>query len=1048
MKAMFFLILLLYNPLLSLSQQLRVTSFRVEEGLPTNYTKSVVQDKNGFIWIATDAGLIFYDGKSLTQLKDVLPSNYIKSLLVRKDGSLVIGHDAGVSTFKHGRDTLLINHLMDAENESSPVYVHSPKTLALFEDPDGNLWVSEPGAMVLYKNGQIRRYPFDEQYASAYFLRSFVSCHDGLGSFITASQRGYLFRYDRSSDSFKKLPVKENLGEISTLLLTSSGSIWVGAAEGIYELRLDEDGGLASFRKTISLNNVSFITQVNNGYYIGTWFDGLFKLMENKGVNTISKVEGIEGKVVNYVFCSSNEDIWVSMDQGLRLIQNNYFSRIDYDNERPFVHSVFPSQNGKFYASDARLVVEFVKKEQSFEPKVIFRLPEFEIRSLAVYYDSVWIGTSNAMIYRYHQGILQQINLNPSNKDIFFMNIDSKGNVWATQLGLKGINKITKDMKVVEYGTESGFLSNIHMVREDKKGNILCAGSGKETYLYRYNPKEDKFENISKPLKFDFSGMLHIQDIAFDSENRLWLASNKGLLMESDDGFEQIDLSLNKVNSLIKAIAIDKENGIWFGTDIGLFRYYHQEVAYFNEFNGMPSRNVGYRDICFDKEDHLWVATTTGLARSNHPLRAFEKTPSPILFGLTINDKPVPTSSHKFITNSFVQINYFTPTYPGEHVSYRYRLQPNDQKWEELGIDNKIVLKNLPKGKYKLEVQAMQQGNFLWSGSSFYQFTIVHPWYFRWWSIISYVILSIMVVYWIVRYNTRRLKREKLQLEKIIHDRTIEIVNQKEEILVQKEAIEAKSQALENAFEEIHQQKFELEKLNATKDKFFSIVAHDIRGPLGSLSGFTRLLATNSASLSPQEVEFIAKDLDNAVKNTLELTENLLIWARGQMNKISYNPQPVDVNKIIFTNLDLFSTAAKNKQLRLEAHVAEGVMAIADPEQLDFVVRNFISNAIKFTPKGGSVTVHSILEKDMIEVAVMDTGIGMDPEYVSKIFHIDAKDSRKGTEGEKGTGLGLVLCKDFIEKNGGNMRITSEPEKGSRFAFTLKKTSIAKEVNQ
>jgi signal transduction histidine kinase/ligand-binding sensor domain-containing protein len=1023
----------------SYSQSLRITPYRIEEGMPTNFTKSILQDKNGIVWIASDAGLIYYDGSDLVHLKELFPSNYVKSLLLNKDGSVIVGHDAGVSRVIYSKDTVIAETLMDAENETSPLFINNPKTIALFEDPDGHIWVSEQHAMVRYHKGKLKRFPFEEKYGSSYFLRSFVSCHDGHGGFVTASQKGYLFHFDKDKEVFNEIALPEHPGTISALVLSDHGHLLMGTSEGVFELQLNHKAEVVSFKKIIPVKNISYITQVGNELFLGTWFTGLFRATNREGKYEVEQVEGVPDKVVNYIFHDAHDGIWISMDQGLWLMQETYFLQMKFDNQRPFINALFASSKGNFYASDASVIAEFSPKNKKNEGKIVFTIPKDDIRSLIVNDDHLWVGSSNALLYHSYKDKISTLNLDQTYGDIYFMNLDSKGNIWANQLGLKGITKITPDHQIIEYNKDHGFASNIHVVREDKLGNIYCAGSGKDSYLYRYNPQEDKFENISKPLNFKFPGNLHIQDIAFDAQNRLWLASNKGLLIDSGNVVEQVNLSINQINTLIKAVVIDDEDGIWFGTDIGLYRYFDHDLAYFNESNGLPTRNIAYRGICIDKENMIWVATTSGLARTAEAFKPFEKTISPELSAIYLNDKKIGTRQNHFTTNSYVQAGFYAPTFPGETVIYQYRMIGKGQKWFNMGSNNKITLKSSSKGSYAIEVRARQQGEYLWSNPVMYEFFIIYPWYLRWWAIMAYIVLLAVFVYVVVKYNTRRLQNEKVQLEKIIHQRTVEIYNQKEEILLQKDAIEVKSKALEQALKDNNRQKERLEVLNATKDRFFSIVAHDIRGPLGTLSGFTSLLAYHSETMDIKEVQFVAKDLDKAVKNTLELTENLLTWARGQMNNINFNPQAVDLDKIIFANIDLLSSTAHKKGISITHHLNASEQVYVDPEHLHFIVRNLISNAIKFTPANGQISVQTQDREDAIEISVQDSGIGMDAQYLEAIFNIDANISRTGTSGEKGTGLGLILCKDFIEKNGGKMTIQSQPGNGSCFSFTVKK---------
>lgn len=241
---------------------------------------------------------------------------------------------------------------------------------------------------------------------------------------------------------------------------------------------------------------------------------------------------------------------------------------------------------------------------------------------------------------------------------------------------------------------------------------------------------------------------------------------------------------------------------------------------------------------------------------------------------------------------------------------------------------------------------------------------------------------------------------------------------------------------LESKNKEIEQQRKALEILNATKDKFFSIVAHDLRSPLNSLKGFSNFLANYTDGMTTTEIKKIAIDLNLSVNNTLDLTNNLLAWARLQMNKIDFTPISLDLNEAIKSQVNLFQFTAASKNNKLITDLLPNVAIFADEDHLNFVLRNLIANAIKFT-QNGEIVIKTTVKEEFIEIAIKDNGTGMDAAFMEKIFSVGHKSSVPGTAGEKGTGLGLPLCKEFIEKNGGNIWVDSTLSKGSTFFFTL-----------
>ncbi len=230
----------------------------------------------------------------------------------------------------------------------------------------------------------------------------------------------------------------------------------------------------------------------------------------------------------------------------------------------------------------------------------------------------------------------------------------------------------------------------------------------------------------------------------------------------------------------------------------------------------------------------------------------------------------------------------------------------------------------------------------------------------------------------------------------------------------------------------------ELLDLNATKDKFFSIIAHDLKNPFGSIMGFTELIQRKASQNDIEKVKHYAKIIFSASKHGFELLENLLDWSRSQNGSLRYLPGRVSLDELIAHNIEVTGEIANNKNITLTRELAQDISVYCDEDMVNTVLRNLITNAIKFSNRGSEIIISAEKHDDnQGRIVVQDHGIGIMPEDAEKLFKIECSESEKGTEGEEGTGLGLILCKEFVEKNNGNIWVESEPEKGSRFIFTL-----------
>ncbi|MDP4175364.1 MAG: tetratricopeptide repeat-containing sensor histidine kinase [Bacteroidota bacterium] len=239
----------------------------------------------------------------------------------------------------------------------------------------------------------------------------------------------------------------------------------------------------------------------------------------------------------------------------------------------------------------------------------------------------------------------------------------------------------------------------------------------------------------------------------------------------------------------------------------------------------------------------------------------------------------------------------------------------------------------------------------------------------------------------------------------------------------------------------------ELRVSNATKDKFFSILAHDLRSPFFGLLGLAEDLVKNSSSMTKEEISEHAAFINQSARKIFGLLNNLLEWSALQSGRIEPEPEQLDLYIEVENIRSLFVPSARNKSIKIINEVQKNTFAFADKNILETVLRNLLSNAIKFTCEGGKVTIRSKDTGNQISLMVEDSGIGMSKEKLDKIFRIDTVFSTKGTCGETGSGLGMVLSKDLVEKNGGNISVTSILDKGSTFAFTLPSLKQVKTKN-
>jgi signal transduction histidine kinase len=298
------------------------------------------------------------------------------------------------------------------------------------------------------------------------------------------------------------------------------------------------------------------------------------------------------------------------------------------------------------------------------------------------------------------------------------------------------------------------------------------------------------------------------------------------------------------------------------------------------------------------------------------------------------------------------------------------------------------------------------------------------------------IIVTLFLLYnrFLVAKNTNLLlEKQKKEVSKTNE----KLLTLNQNLLEQKKKSEELNHQLQLSNMKLMESEKHLIEINSTKDKFFSIISHDLRNPFAAIVSFSRILKRDMENLTADEMKELALELDKSVLKINNLLENLLQWSRAQTGKIRYQPEYIAVHEIVKDNLALFKNNAKEKKITLIDKVNDNTVAWADKNMTDTVIRNLLSNALKYTDEGGKISLKSKVKDHMVYISVEDNGVGMTEDNKKKIFRLDTLHSTYGTMDEKGSGLGLLLCKEFVEKQGGIISFESELTKGSVFTFSL-----------
>ncbi len=309
------------------------------------------------------------------------------------------------------------------------------------------------------------------------------------------------------------------------------------------------------------------------------------------------------------------------------------------------------------------------------------------------------------------------------------------------------------------------------------------------------------------------------------------------------------------------------------------------------------------------------------------------------------------------------------------------------------------------------------------------------------------IILFVSVYAWVIFYFVNIIERSIRELEtdkQIILDKndtvneTNTLLEERQQLIEeQSEILTVQTKVLQSQSDQLAAKNSELELLNKTKDKFFSILAHDLKNQLNVIMGFADLLEKRFYEMDDvKKIKFI-NTINTTSKKTNELLIDLLKWGRSQTDNINFEPENTNIGILIEKSINLLTDSSRAKKIDVTVDLQPDSMALIDKDMIETVIRNLFSNAVKFTPESGKIKVSCIKSEKEIIVQVTDSGIGMDDETFQHLFKLDKSHSRPGTSGETGTGLGLLLCKEFVEKNGGRIWATGKADKGSIFTFTV-----------
>lgn len=781
------------------AQQYGYVQYHSESGAPFNQVNTVLQDHEGFVWIGSQNGLYRFDGYNF-EIQSIHTESQSIHQLRKNEDKLVFSNDKGIyqidDLIQQPKIRMLIEGSIN-ETSDSPFYPND-----FIVSKDQTIWLSQSNHNVgSFQKGAFKTYRFSKSDKA----QKLAIQEDLKRNIWVLSTTDGLFLFDNSSNKFnKKLDIKNG-----TVLRIHNDHLLIGNEDlHIYSLKDDK----LKLLKTFSIDN-DLVTAINpdqnHNYYVGTAKGNLFKIKDLNippqtiyGANEAHRVEKLNFGHINEIYITtdnfSNKDqLWISSETGLWLLEQRFFKTVEnLPMNNPIGISI--SNEGKAWVP-INYIFEISPSQTGFNAKIIYN----DIQANAVACEkskAIWVTTSTPkveLLKFVNDKIVKRYDFHDRGESIFYLYPDSKGNLWFNQAPIDkpiiGIAQIDSKGKVKFYDEKKGFSSRVLALKESSRGEIYAVGIGEKSYLYRFNPDQDRFINLSPKLPFTAMLNFEAHDLTIDDRGIVWLATTDGLLRY--DG-EKITLIENDIlgQEEVRGVTHYSNNNIWVATATkGLVFHQQNTSTVLGESEGLPAVISAYRCITTDSEGRLWAGTAEGLVYSRISASDLPYSHAPGIRKILIDRTELTKDLNEALEvkkRQQLELQFTNLSFPAKDVQYQYRLLPKEDKeilleeqlWQSNGNNNILKLSNIELGHYSLEIRARQPGGYQWSQPLEIQLQIFTPWYAQTWFTYGFVLLTIAFIgYYFRVYVKRRFKR----LQEILKYSN-EKLAKKEELLNQK----------------------------------------------------------------------------------------------------------------------------------------------------------------------------------------------------------------------------------------------------------------------
>lgn len=783
--------------------QIRYNQFySIDNLLSRELIKSIAKDAKGYIWIATDDGVLRYDGFQTSMFYRELPSVYTKAFLTRKNGQFCVLSDFGLSEITHNNDSVYFKpfHIGDQTFDQPLNY---PKSV--YEDRDGNVWVGEHNALVRMNAMGFRRFELGEDFRSIDYHRSFSFAEDAFGTLWIAPFKGPVLYLDKSSDELVTVPLEIPPQQFRAIASVKGDHLIIGSNNGVFTLKVDSDHRVLNLTFDGRVENISSIVVLNDrDVFVGTRASGLYYSNFDQPEGGFEHLSNVPIRnIVELYADATREELWIAGDENIGLIKPSVVAAVSPVGQNRIESLVVDDDNNLYYSTGERLL--FLDRTKNAAPVAIMEVTDNYFERLYLEGSRLWIGDAFGGIFSIDTGTNRhQQLLQGDNVAIRFIYRDPNGNKWFTGHS-RGLIRVDGSDSLKFY---PGLTSTV-LVRESPNGVLFCGSNGKEGFISVWDSLTDTFKPLDLSFTFAAPDNIALRDMQFDSLGNIWVATDEGLLRIANGNGANGTVEKTHIEGLnphepVRALAIDGQN-MYFANGQGLVVCRGGEYILFDQDSGLPSRILEERGLSFDKEGNLMVATAKGMAVVKVGEIAFHPTQTPLVRTLRVNGTvtdPTSVQDEQFPFNSKLEASFISLSYPASNVVYQTRIAGMGQEWTEPTFNRTLNVIGFQEGSQTLEVRAREHGK-LWSTPLVIPVTISKPWYGTWWAILLFGALGVATVVVATQVHNSNLIRQKRNLQRIVEDRTEEINRQKNEIIEQqkkliqqKEELIAKNEAV------------------------------------------------------------------------------------------------------------------------------------------------------------------------------------------------------------------------------------------------------------